>query len=596
VLKLADNLELPLDVVTEKLAWLGRTGSGKTYGAMKLAELMLDAGAQIGALDPVGVWRGLRVPAQKDGRSYDVVVFGGLYGDLPLQPTAGALIADVVCDRGISFVLDVSQFVPSEQQRFGKAFAERFFQRRKAAPAAVHLFMEECQEFLPQNPMGSEAETLHEFQRLWKIGRNFGIGGSLISQRPQEVNKKALNMSGTLFAFQMMAPQERKAVKEWVADHGVGEEIIGTLQKLNVGEPHIESPMFLQVSETIRILPRITADLSSTPKVGSSKAATRPLTPIDVEQLKSAMADSIETSKANDPRELKKTIAELRKQLGSKQVVTVSNQVVSKPPKVIERLVLKDAQIARFEKAIERVGELQTGFTPKLLAVYEPLTAACADILTAIRRTHATQAAAVHARVVRESGAHSGRRGEIPSARRAPVVPQARRDVDVRGRELAAGAAADNGYLPPGEKATLIAAAQYADGVNRKRLGVLTGYKRSSRNTYVQRLQAMGYVVAEGDLIRATDAGITALGADYKRLPTGEELQQYWLARLTGGERAILEATIAAYPQSVDREALSETTGYTRSSRNTYIQRLQARQLLGKGGGPITASAVLFDE
>ena len=74
-LRLADNLTLPLDAVTEKLAWLGRTGSGKTYGAMKLAELMLEAGAQIGAL---GVWRGLRVPAQKKGgTAFDVVVFGG---------------------------------------------------------------------------------------------------------------------------------------------------------------------------------------------------------------------------------------------------------------------------------------------------------------------------------------------------------------------------------------------------------------------------------------------------------------------------------------------------------------------------------------
>ncbi len=45
-LNLADNLSLPLDVVTEKLAFLGRTGSGKSYGAMKLAELMLAAGAQ----------------------------------------------------------------------------------------------------------------------------------------------------------------------------------------------------------------------------------------------------------------------------------------------------------------------------------------------------------------------------------------------------------------------------------------------------------------------------------------------------------------------------------------------------------------------
>jgi len=185
-LKLAEGLSLPLDTVTEKLCWLGRTGSGKTYGAMKLAELMLEAGAQVGALDPVGVWRALRVPAEKGGQSFEVVVFGGLYGDLPLEPHAGDLIADLVVDRGLSFVLDVSQFIPAEQQRFVRAFADRFFHRKKSAPSAVHLFMEECQEFIPENPSGEEAKTLGVMQRLWKLGRNFGIGGSLISQRPQE--------------------------------------------------------------------------------------------------------------------------------------------------------------------------------------------------------------------------------------------------------------------------------------------------------------------------------------------------------------------------------------------------------------------------
>jgi uncharacterized protein YukE len=309
-LKLAANLSLPLNAVTEKIAWLGRTGSGKSYGAMKMAELMLAAGAQIGAIDPVGVWRSLRVPATKGGASYDVVVFGGLYGDLPLTPQSGVLVADLICDRGISFVLDVSQFIPSEQQKFVKDFADLFFHRKKSAPSAVHLFMEECQEFIPENPSGAEALTLGVMQRLWKLGRNFGIGGSLISQRPQEIAKKALNMSGTLFAFQMTGPQERKAIRAWVADHGVSVDIESVLQKLEVGQPHVESPTFLKLSQTVRILPRVTADLSSTPEVGASTAAKRALTPIDVEQLQTAMAETVERARADDPKELRKQLAE----------------------------------------------------------------------------------------------------------------------------------------------------------------------------------------------------------------------------------------------------------------------------------------------
>lgn len=41
------RFELPRDAVTQKLAFLGRTGTGKSYAAMKAAEEMHRAGAQI---------------------------------------------------------------------------------------------------------------------------------------------------------------------------------------------------------------------------------------------------------------------------------------------------------------------------------------------------------------------------------------------------------------------------------------------------------------------------------------------------------------------------------------------------------------------
>ena len=88
-LMLADELALPLSAVTEKPAWLGRTGSGKTYAAMKLAELMLGAGAQVGAIDPVGVWRALRAPAEKGARRSTSWSSGGSTGTCRLSRPAG---------------------------------------------------------------------------------------------------------------------------------------------------------------------------------------------------------------------------------------------------------------------------------------------------------------------------------------------------------------------------------------------------------------------------------------------------------------------------------------------------------------------------
>jgi DNA helicase HerA-like ATPase len=115
-LRLSNDLKLPIEAVTEKLGWLGRTGSGKTYGAQKLAEEMHRAGAQFVALDPVGKWWSLRLAADGKTPALPIPVFGGLHGDIPLEPTAGKLIADVIVDRGISAVVDVSQFEADAQK------------------------------------------------------------------------------------------------------------------------------------------------------------------------------------------------------------------------------------------------------------------------------------------------------------------------------------------------------------------------------------------------------------------------------------------------------------------------------------------------
>jgi hypothetical protein len=67
-----------------------------------------------------------------------------------------------------------------------------------------------------------------------------------------------------------------------------------------------------------------------------------------------------------------------------------------------------------------------------------------------------------------------------------------------------------------GERRILTAIAQHPDGVTREQLTVLTGYKRSSRDTYLQRLRAQA-LVAETDRIRVTAQGLTWLGPNFKR-------------------------------------------------------------------------------
>jgi DNA-binding MarR family transcriptional regulator len=151
----------------------------------------------------------------------------------------------------------------------------------------------------------------------------------------------------------------------------------------------------------------------------------------------------------------------------------------------------------------------------------------------------------------------------------------------------------DGGPLPPGEVATLTAALQYP-GLDRKRLGILTGYKRSSRDAYIARLASKGLVEVNGAALFPTDAGRAALNGSFEPLPTGADLIEYWRTRLPEGERRVLDVLLSG--GEVEREKIDEVTGYKRSSRDAYLVRLKARGLVEfSGRGTVTASAELFE-
>jgi hypothetical protein len=98
-----------------------------------------------------------------------------------------------------------------------------------------------------------------------------------------------------------------------------------------------------------------------------------------------------------------------------------------------------------------------------------------------------------------------------------------------------------------------------------------------------------------GDSLTATDDGLLALGEDFEPLPTGEELRKYWMQRLPEGERRILGVLVECYPDPTARDAIDEATGYKKSSRDTYLKKLAARQLVETvGRGEVKASDNLF--
>jgi hypothetical protein len=593
-LEISKDLALPLRVVTEKLAWLGTTGSGKTYGASKLAELMWDAHAQFVVLDPVGVWYGLRL--EKNGKSpsdITIPIFGGLHGDVPLEPTAGALMADLVVDRGISVILDVSQFESDAQKaRFGADFADRFFFRKKGAPSAVHVFIEECQEFIPQNPQKGEERMLHAFTRMQKLGRNFGIGTSAISQRPQEVNKKALNMAQTLFVFRCTGPQERKAIAGWVEEKGLDQNIAGDLPKLRTGDCHAWSPEFLGVSEVIRITEKRTFNASATPEVGAA-ARKRELAPIDLERIRTDMAATIEKAKAENPTELKRKIAELEKQLKAKQPMAAA----AADQKSIDRAVATairekakeyDATIRELTSRLDRIGKLYA----RAFKVHE-------EVAGELQLASATKLP------------------EIPAMPHLAMAPPPRREMPIVTRAAAPqrvipsggnGKSTDGSFgIDGGEQRILDALAELeAIGVRqptRVQVAILSNYATLSGGTgasNVGRLSEKGLVsIPSPGVLELTDEGRHR--ANHSGAPTSRsELHERLLRRLDDGERRIMEHLINIWPDEAKRADVAAATNYATLSGGTGASNVGKLASLGlvkiPRPGLLRASDLLFPE
>lgn len=618
-LKLAKGLDLPVEVVTQKLGWIGTTGSGKTYGASKLAELMFEAHAQFVVLDPVGVWYGLRLA--KDGKhpsTITIPIFGGLHGDVPLESTAGAMMADLIVDRSLTCILDVSQFESDAQKaRFAADFADRFFFRKKAAPSAVHVFIEECQEFVPENQQRGEERMLHAFTRLQKIGRNFGIGTSLITQRPQETSKKALNLAQTLFVFRTTGSHERKAIESWIKDKAIaGQDIGQELPKLKTGAPHVWSPEWLDLSEVVQIHEKHSFNASATPEVGAAKV-TRELAPIDLEKIRGEMAATIERAKADDPRELKKTIVSLHREIGElKKRPEILTPAVGK---VVEKPALTDADRALIGKLDARLTELEI----KMRTMRESCEATLKDRLNsaaAVYMESTRDRATAHAEELARILDTAGVKKLLEKLNGLAVTPMPAKPLPRTVTESVRYPQSGSALAPPpkmnghrftpsdnaeigntGLRRILIALAQRADGLTLRQIGIRAGLssKSGTFSTYMSKGRQSGWIQdgGKGGRSTITDEGRTVLGA-YDPLPSGRDLFNYWMQELgDSGASRILQAVVEAHPNTLTLEQIGERANLNSKSGtfSTYMSRLRTLELVESGRGWVKASDELFD-
>jgi len=558
-IKLAPDLSFPAaEFATEVVASLGARGGGKSNGAAVVAEGLLKAGVQVVVLDYVGIWFSLRLdPDGKTPSRFKIAVLGGSHGDIGIAPTAGSAVAEALAISGASAVLDISGFSKGDRCRFATDFAEAFFVAKKKHPGPVQLLLEEAQRFVPQKLFAGQERMLGAFEEIGEVGRNYGIGLHLISQRPQKINKDVLNLADTVLGYRTLGVLERKAIGEWVQEKGSAgrERVQDELPSLKVGNAIVWCPS-RDLYGKYAIRKKSTYDAGATPVRARAAVQTKPL---DLGELEAAMGKAVDDAKANDPRALKAEIARLNRELAKS---------TGKPPEVVAGKTVEVPVVpAEWVDEVKRVNADLVQRTDKLT---KAIDAQVGEFGMAMLR------------LVHLAGKYKPTSLATPvqMSRRAPalVIHTERRDISGGLRRM------------------LIALARRQKGLTNAQIGVRAGLSSKSGTfaTYLGRARSRGWIADNGPVRTITDAGLDSLGS-FDALPEGADLAAYWIGELGGGASRMLQVLVDAYPETLTNAEIGERAGISPASGTfaTYMGRLRSLELV-TGRGRVQASSELF--
>jgi len=561
-LHIAPGLSLPLSAVTETFAVLAKRGMGKTYTAAVMAEEMLKVGAQIVVCDPVGVWWGLRSGSDGKSPGLPIIVMGGEHGDIPLDETTGAIVAEFIVDTGSSVVLDLGLLRKGAMIRFMTDFAEKLYHAKapEAKRSPLHMFLDEADAFAPQKPQPDQARLLGAMQDLVRRGRARGVGITMITQRSAVLNKDVLTQAEVLVPLRTISPQDRKAIEEWIdihADKSEANTVLDSLPSLPKGTAWFWSPGWLDICQKVNVRKRETFDSSATPEFGKSYKNIQ-LAPVDLDALKTKMAATIEKAKADDPRELRAEIARLKRELSAgfgKPRVEEKIKIVERRIEVVPKEVKKEFD--RLQEKLRLVQghvELLTQAMGRL-----PDTAAEHRASTPITVSHVT-------------------RSIYPPSVMKHIAP----NCDGAGK------------LRAGAERMLSALVQWSpEGMAIGQMRSHAGMKKSGTfTTYMSDLRKGVYIDERDGKVYATEEGLKYFGGNVPSAPTTtEEVLSIWEPKLRDGARRILRVLVDAGGDPVSMEDLTAKANLAKSGTfTTYLSDLRTARLITTERGQASAN------
>lgn len=427
----------------------------------------------------------------------------------------------------------------------------------------------------PQKPGPDEARTLGAVQDAVKLGRKHGLGLVLFTQRGAGLNKEVSELCDMMVAFRTPGPLDQERVKDWLDANTTAAQraiVMTQISGLDTGTAMFASGHpDLKVFGVYPVRRPETFDSSATPKVGQVRAEPKKLAKPDLDELRTKMAAAIERAKADDPKALRAEIAALKAKANVKPMVMAPATTIT---------VTND--VPTFDE--QEFGALHENICRQYDAIVERAKAAKMAVGEALVGYRSRQQAAVKAAPKRIAATAPAARASQSSVTRAPLQSSAGQRLSELGNS--------------GLSRMLLCLAQAgSDGLTPSQMAMRSHIARrgGTFRTYLSAGKTKGWIEGGADRLRATEAGLLALGPFEER--SGSPLQE-WLADLgESGAGRMLRVLANAGAAGCTREqlAIEANVELSGGSFRTYFSKLKTLELATENDGVVRADVELFE-
>lgn len=592
IAKKKDSLVLPDSTVTEKFGIVGASGYGKTHLATVLLEEMLEQRLPVAVIDPEGVFWGLGSSIDGKSPGYKVIVLGGSHGNLDLKPTSGTAMAELVVRTRQPMIFDLSNFDDEDDEAlFVAAFAQTLYQRNGIERRPIHLYCDEIDKFAPEQPMSkAQIASTKALKNVFQRGRGRGIGATAITQRPAVVKKDILYQVRCLVTFNLPGPLDQDAISRWMIkpaniDKKERDHFLSTLPKLQRGHAWLWSPAWLNVMQQVVVRERRTFDSSKTPEVGASM-----LTPvrqeIDLEAIRSIMAELVDRNEQDDPTTLRARVRELETKLATQPSAPA-------PAPIVNNEDMRSLYEAHTD--VVNIGNVVSKLAGELAVLHD-------KIGTLHQTISGRMGGQPIAKIHYLNEAHELPRTTKAAARRERRVTAAPTDNSGAREKSTSKVAAVPEELKvfrKGERDMLITLYDFGGHLSRRQLGTMVGIKPkgSTMGTYLTTLKSNAVATYTMVDVTLTDTGKTLLARVLNRKPMPhkqDQLLEIWRKKLRKGERDILDTVVQA-PNGITRKDMAEKLDIAPdgSTIGTYLSTLRSNALINDDGELLTIGDAL---